>query len=120
MLVERDGAEPLIIKGAPEDVIRLCTSTEISGGRHTGVDGRASVRRCGQASSDQWERAQGFRLKLGIASRAEPRIRRRPHWTRTRRISAFAGFAVFFLTRPKSQPWKQKALAKALSRSRKR
>lgn len=68
VLVERDGARTLIIKGAPEDVIRTCTSVEMPDGgiQHLTDDGRAKLR----ASFDQWSE-QGLRV-LGVASRMEP------------------------------------------------
>src|ERR1700722_1993740 len=90
VLVERDGARTLIIKGAPEDVIRLCTSTETPEGATQALtdERRAALR----SSFDQWS-AQGFRL-LGIASRAEPSDQATAVLTDERDL-AFAGFAVF-------------------------
>jgi Mg2+-importing ATPase len=90
VLVERDGARTLIIKGAPEDVIRLCTSTETPDGATQALtdERRAALR----ASFDQWS-AEGFRL-LGIASRAEPSDQATAVLTDEKDL-AFAGFAVF-------------------------
>ncbi len=90
VLVERDGARTLIIKGAPEDVIRLCTSTETPEGATQALtdERRAALR----SSFDQWS-AQGFRL-LGIASRAEPSDQATAVLTDEKDL-AFAGFAVF-------------------------
>ena len=68
VLVERDGVRTLILKGAPEDVIRICISVEMPDGTSQVLTDelRAKV----QALFDRLS-AQGFRL-LGIASRAEP------------------------------------------------
>lgn len=90
VLVERDGARTLIIKGAPEDVIRLCTSTEMPDGTTQALtdDRRAALR----THFEQWS-AQGFRL-LGIASRAEPADQATAVLTDEKDL-AFAGFAVF-------------------------
>ena len=69
VLVERDGARTLIIKGAPEDVIRICTAVEMPDGASQALTDELSRGAACAASIDL--SAQGFRL-LGIASRAEP------------------------------------------------
>jgi P-type Mg2+ transporter len=90
VLVETDGARTLLVKGAPEDVIRISTHME-------GADG-ASVEltdelRAGLHAQFEHFSVEGFRL-LGIASRAEP-----AHQTtcvlNDEVELTFAGFAVF-------------------------
>ncbi len=90
VLLERDGARTLILKGAPEDVMRLCTFTEMPDGTTQALtdDLRAQLR----TSFDLWS-AQGFRL-LGIASRAEAADQATAVLTDEKDL-AFAGFAVF-------------------------
>jgi P-type Mg2+ transporter len=68
VLVERDGARTLILKGAPEDIIRISTRVETADG--------ASQELTDELRADLQTRflqlsAEGFRL-LGIASRSEP------------------------------------------------
>jgi P-type Mg2+ transporter len=94
VLVERDRERMLIVKGAPEDVIRISTRVETVDGASQELtheltdDLRASLHARFEELS-----AQGFRL-LGIASRTEPS-------GQTTRVLgdeadlAFAGFAVF-------------------------
>ena len=90
VLVERDGARTLIIKGAPEEVIRISTSVEIGNGtsRELTDDLRAELR----TRFDQLS-AQGFRL-LAIASRAEPADQAKVVLADEKELT-FAGFAVF-------------------------
>jgi len=89
VLVERDGARTLILKGAPEDVMRICISVEMPDG--TGQVLTDELRTKLQAQFDRLS-AQSFRL-LGIASRTEPPDQAKP---RSRREGlTFAGFAVF-------------------------
>ena len=90
VLVDRDGARLLIIKGAPEDVIRSCTAVEIPDGtsRVMNDELRAEL----QARFEQLS-AQGLRL-LGIASRAQPVDRADARLADEEELS-FAGFAVF-------------------------
>jgi Mg2+-importing ATPase len=90
VLVERGGVRTLILKGAPEDVIQICTSVETPDGTSQPLtDARCAAL---HAMFDQLS-AQGFRL-LGIASRAEP-----PDQAKVRLADetglTFAGFAVF-------------------------
>jgi Mg2+-importing ATPase len=90
VLVERDGVRTLILKGAPEDVIRNCISVEMpDGGSQVLTDElRAKVQALFERLS-----AQGFRL-LGIASRAEPPDQATCVLADEKGL-AFAGFAVF-------------------------
>jgi len=90
VLVERNAARTLIIKGAPEDIIRLCTSVELPDGTTQALtDERAAALR---ASFDQWS-AQGLRL-LGVASRAVPADQATAALADETNLT-FAGFAVF-------------------------
>lgn len=90
VLVEQAGERSLIIKGAPEDVLRICTHVERSGGESEVLTeaGRSAI----QTRFDDLS-AQGFRL-LGIASR-------RAHPDQVRAMLSdeadltFAEFAVF-------------------------
>jgi Mg2+-importing ATPase len=90
VLVEHDGVRTLILKGAPEDVMRICISVEMPDGTsHALTDElRAKV----QALFDQLS-AQGFRL-LGIASRVEPSDQEKAELADEKGLT-FAGFAVF-------------------------
>ena len=90
VLVECDGVRTLILKGAPEDVMRICISVEMPDGTsHVLTDElRAKV----QALFDQLS-AQGFRL-LGIASRVEPPDQEKAVLADEKGLT-FAGFAVF-------------------------
>ena len=90
VLVERDGARTLILKGAPEDVIRICISVEMPDG--TGQVLTDELRTKLQAQFDRLS-AQGFRL-LGIASRTEPPDQAKASLADERGLT-FAGFAVF-------------------------
>src|SRR5271165_2256377 len=90
VLVERDGVRTLILKGAPEDVMRICISVEMPDGtsRLLTDELRAKV----QAQFDRLS-AQGFRL-LGIASRTEAPDQAKASLADERGLT-FAGFAVF-------------------------
>jgi len=90
VLLENDGARTLIIKGAPEDIMRLSTHVEIPGNAAAPLtdDLRAKMQARFEALS-----AQGFRL-LGIASRPEPPEQGKATPADERDLT-FAGFAVF-------------------------
>ncbi|MFI4975374.1 MAG: magnesium-translocating P-type ATPase [Caulobacterales bacterium] len=90
VLLERQGERTLIIKGAPEDVMRLCTNVEAPG---AGVQPlSATLRGRLQAQFDDLS-AQGLRL-LGIATRPEPADQAKADPADERDLT-FAGFAVF-------------------------
>ncbi len=90
VLVERAGERSLIIKGAPEDVLRICTHVE---GLGEEPDVLTEARRSAIQTQFNDLSAQGYRL-LGIASRAG-----RPDQARAvlsdEADLTFAGFAVF-------------------------
>jgi Mg2+-importing ATPase len=90
VLVERDGVRTLILKGAPEDVIRICISVEMPDGSSQVLTDelRAKVQALFERLS-----AQGFRL-LGIASRTEPPDQATCMLADEKGLT-FAGFAVF-------------------------
>ena len=90
VLVERDGSRILIVKGAPEDVIRICTQVETAeaASRDLTEELRAGLHARFQALS-----AEGFRV-LGIASRAEP-DNQSTCVVHDETELTFAGFAVF-------------------------
>jgi Mg2+-importing ATPase len=90
VLVERDGARTLILKGAPEEVIGICSSVEMPDGASKDLTDklRAEVR----ARFDELS-GQGFRL-LGIASCTEPADQSACVLADEKDL-AFAGFAVF-------------------------
>ena len=90
VLVEHDGVRTLILKGAPEDVIRICTCVEVPDGPSKILTDelRAEL----GTLFDQLS-AQGFRL-LGIASRAEPPDQEKAGLADEKGLT-FAGFAVF-------------------------
>ena len=70
VLLERDGSRLLVVKGAPEEILRLCTHYELEAGTAPLIlDAitRAKIEQVGAACN-----AEGFRT-LGIASRAVPR-----------------------------------------------
>jgi Mg2+-importing ATPase len=108
VLVERDNARTLIIKGAPEHVIGICTSVEIPDGtsRVLNDELRAEL----QARFDQLS-TQGFRL-LGIASRAQPADRADARLSDEEELT-FAGFAVFLDPPKESASTALAALAEA-------
>lgn len=68
VLLEGQSQRLLVLKGAPEDVLRLCTSYEIAGGEVAELDAQAR-----DLARSQYESlaAEGFRL-LAIASRGMP------------------------------------------------
>ena len=68
VLLEQKGVRTLIVKGAPEDMIRLSTSVETQDGSVVELD---DARRTALSARFDALSAEGFRL-LGIASRAEP------------------------------------------------
>ena len=76
VLVERDGARTLIIKGAPEDVIRLCTSAETPDGATQVLTDR--LRAALRAELRSVERPEAFGCSVSPAVRST-RIRRRPY-----------------------------------------
>jgi P-type Mg2+ transporter len=90
VLVERAGTRTLIVKGAPEDVIRICISVETPDGKSRELTDelRAELHTRFEQLS-----AQGFRL-LGIASRAEPADQAKVVLDDEKGLT-FAGFAVF-------------------------
>jgi P-type Mg2+ transporter len=90
VLVERDGVRTLILKGAPEDVIRICISVEMPDGTSRVLTDELRTEL--QALFDRLS-AQGFRL-LGIASRAEPPDQEKAVLADEKGLT-FAGFAVF-------------------------
>ena len=90
VLVERDGDRTLILKGAPEDVLRNCVAVEMPDG--TASYSPTSFARQVQAQFDRLS-AQGFRL-LGIASRAELPDQAKASLDDEKGLT-FAGFAVF-------------------------
>jgi P-type Mg2+ transporter len=90
VLVERDGARTLILKGAPEDVVRNCTSVEMPDGtsRVLTDELRAEVQALFERLS-----AEGFRL-LGIASRVAPPDQAKVDLAAEEDL-IFTGYAVF-------------------------
>ncbi len=76
VLVERGGERLLVLKGAPEDVLRLCTQYE-SGNSQSGIDAGYGLQPFDQAAREQaqalFERLgqDGFRV-LAIAWKREP------------------------------------------------
>ena len=90
VLVEREGARMLAVKGAPEDTLRLCTHYEGEAGISTLMDDASRVRI--QAQYDALSQ-EGFRV-LGIAWR--PVTMDHPHAVVTDETElVFAGFAAF-------------------------
>jgi Mg2+-importing ATPase len=90
VLLERAGERILIIKGAPEDLMRLCTRVETTG---TGVGPLTNELRAQLRARFDDLSAQGLRL-LGIASRPEPAERSKIDLADEESLT-FAGFAVF-------------------------
>jgi Mg2+-importing ATPase len=90
VLVERDGKRRLIVKGAPEDLLRLSSRYEAEKGQEAPLD--PETRRAFEATLDGLG-AQGFRA-LGVASHAvdasAPAIAKADESN-----LVFAGFAVF-------------------------
>lgn len=90
VLVERAGARRLVVKGAPEDVVRLCTQYQDSAGATAALDGAARTRINALFDSLGEE---GFRV-LGIAWRDVPIDH--PHAVVSDESAlVFAGFAAF-------------------------
>ena len=90
VLVENAGQRILIIKGAPEDVMRLCTRVEMPG---AGVQVLTEALRAQLQARFDALSAQGLRL-LGIASRQEPADLAKADPSNEKDLT-FAGFAVF-------------------------
>ncbi len=90
VLVERNNARTLIVKGAPEDVIRISTHVEMADGAARDLTDELRARL--QAKFDELS-AQGYRL-LGIATRAEPDDQATAALGNETELT-FAGFAVF-------------------------
>jgi P-type Mg2+ transporter len=90
VLVERDRVRTLILKGAPEDVIRICSSVEMPDGTSQVLTDELRAKL--QALFDRLS-AQGLRL-LTIASRAEPPDQKKAVLADEKGLT-FAGFAVF-------------------------
>ena len=90
VLVEHEGARRLIVKGAPEDLLRLSASYVAADGREVALD--AATRRAFEATLEGLG-AQGYRA-LGIASRAEAAAQDKAAVSDEADL-VFAGFAVF-------------------------
>ena len=90
VLVEGEGGRSLIVKDAPEDVIRISSQVEVADGANEELT--EEVRKELQTQFDQLS-AQGFRL-LGVASRATPADQTRCVLGDEANLT-FAGFAVF-------------------------
>ncbi len=88
VLLERDGARTMVVKGAPEDIIRLCTSAQ--GGAGCALTDAA---RAGLLARFEALGADGLRV-LGIATRACP-AGQAGITAADEAALAFAGFAVF-------------------------
>ena len=90
VLAERDGARRLVVKGAPEDILRLCTRCEDGTGAAVALDQTA---RNGINQLFEGLGRQGFRV-LGIAWRDVPM--EHPHAVVTDETElVFAGFCAF-------------------------
>jgi Mg2+-importing ATPase len=89
-LVENAEGRLLIIKGAPEDIMRLSTHVELPGGGNAALTEALRHRIEAQFAALS---AQGYRL-LGIASRPEPADQARIAVSDEKEL-IFAGFAVF-------------------------
>jgi len=90
VLVQRDGARRFVVKGAPEDVLRLCTHYQDPAGGTVALDGAAHQRI--EALFDSLGE-EGFRV-LGIAWRDVPIDH--PHAVISDESElVFAGFAAF-------------------------
>jgi P-type Mg2+ transporter len=90
VLVEYENTRTLIVKGAPEDVIRISTRVEMADGSSQELTDEL---RAGLQARFEQLSAQGFRL-LGIASRAEPADQETCVLDDETKLT-FAGFAVF-------------------------
>lgn len=108
VLVEHDGKRRLVVKGAPEDLLRLSGRYEAADGQERPLD--AETRRAFEATLDGLS-AQGFRA-LGIATRLVDASRATAAITDETDL-VFAGFAVF-LDPPKASAGETiRALAEA-------
>ncbi|HEY7977440.1 MAG TPA: magnesium-translocating P-type ATPase [Rhizomicrobium sp.] len=108
VLVEHDGKRRLIVKGAPEDILKLSGRYEGATGEEQPLD--AEVRRTFQSTLDGLC-AQGFRA-LGVASR-EVDISHQTAAIADESELVFEGFAIFF-DPPKASAGKTiKAMEKA-------
>jgi P-type Mg2+ transporter len=90
VLVEHDAKRRLIVKGAPEDILRLSGRYEVADGQERSLD--AETRRAFEATLDALG-AQGFRA-LGIASREVDGSHETAAVTDESDL-VFSGFAVF-------------------------
>jgi len=90
VLVEHDGRRRLIVKGAPEDLLRLSRQYEDAAGAERALD--AETRRAFEATLEALS-AQGFRA-LGIASRSVDTSHKTAAITDETSL-VFSGFAVF-------------------------
>ena len=90
VLVEHDAKRRLIVKGAPEDLLRLSSAYEAADGAERPLD--AATRRTFEATLDGLG-AQGFRA-LGIATRLADATHETAAITDETEL-VFAGFAVF-------------------------
>ena len=90
VLLERDGARRLIVKGAPEDLLRLCSSCESSNGSSEPMDA-ALLQRANAVFDGLGE--EGFRV-LGIAWR-DVAIDHSHAVVSDESALVFAGFAAF-------------------------
>ena len=90
VLVERDHARLLIVKGAPEDVIRISTHVEMTEGNHSDLTDEL---RTGLLARFEELSTEGFRL-LGIATREEPATQTIVSLSDETELT-FVGFAVF-------------------------
>jgi Mg2+-importing ATPase len=90
VLVERDGARTLIVKGAPEDIIGISTHVETQNGASQELSDELR-----STLQNQFEKlsTEGFRL-LGIASRVESADQTKCVLTDETELT-FTGFAVF-------------------------
>ena len=90
VLVERDHARMLIVKGAPEDMIRISTHVEMTEGTRSDLTDEL---RAGLLARFQALSNEGFRL-LAIATHEEPNTQSSVALSDETELT-FAGFAVF-------------------------
>jgi len=90
VLVERDHARMLIVKGAPEDMIRISTHVEMTEGTRSDLTDEL---RAGLLARFQALSSEGFRL-LAIATHEEPNTQSSVALSDETELT-FAGFAVF-------------------------
>ena len=92
VLVEREGRRILVVKGAPEDVLKLSSRYEQSGENDTQPLDAAALARAARAVP----RARRRRLSRARHRLARASPRRRPMWLcRDEKDFVFAGFAAF-------------------------